>query len=462
MIEEVFKRINNLKDWGIDLLKDLVRLPSVSAEGKGIKETAEFIEKTLTGIGLETKMFQTQGNPVVFAEYKTNPELPTLLIYNHYDVQPPDPLDEWVSFPFDPQIREGKIFGRGASDNKGNIAARLCALKAMLDATGSLPINLKYLIEGEEEIGSPHLPEFVKDNESMLKADVCFWESGSRNEGGQQQIILGNKGIVCADLICEGAKRDLHSSRGIMVENPAWRLAWALASIKDSDEKIKIKGFYDDVVEPSLIELQNLDKIPTFEDKILKQLGLKSFIKESSGIDLLRRVFYEPGCNINGLTSGYQGEGSKTVLPKRASAKIDFRLVPNQKPNDIIAKLRTHLRDSGFDDITLEAEHGYPAAKTSIDSPYVKLIAETGKEIYGHELVIIPISPASSPVYLFSDKMPCPSFGVGHSDSRAHAPNESIYVNDLFLHAKHIILFMNKLLEQKGRSEQSNYGNKLL
>jgi acetylornithine deacetylase/succinyl-diaminopimelate desuccinylase-like protein len=445
VIDEIFRRIDTLKGWGIDLLKDLVRLPSVSAEGKGIKETAEFIEKTLTEIGLETKMFQTQGNPAVFAEWKQDQNLPTLLIYNHYDVQPPDPLDEWISPPFDPQIREGKIFGRGASDNKGNIAARVCALKAALDVTGSLPINLKYLIEGEEEIGSPHLPEFVKNNEGMLKADVCFWESGSRNEGGQQQIILGNKGIVCADLICEGAKRDLHSSRGIMVKNPAWRLAWALASIKDVDEKIKMKGFYDDVVEPTPLELENLKKIPTFKNETLKQLGLKNFIKGLSGTDLLRRTFYEPGCNINGLTSGYQGEGSKTVLPNRASAKIDFRLVPNQKPDDIIAKLRVHLQENGFDDITLEAEHGYPAAKTSIDSPYVKLLAETGKEIYGHELVAIPIFPASSPVYLFSGKMPCPSFGVGHSDSRAHAPNESIYVSDLFLHAKHVILFMDRL-----------------
>ena len=447
MVDKVFRRIEALREWTLDLLKRLVQLPSVSAEGKAIKETAEFIEETLTEIGLTTKVFQTQGNPIIFAEYKTDTNLPTLLIYNHYDVQPADPLDEWDSPPFDPQIREGKLFGRGASDNKGNIAARLVAIKAILDIAGSLPVNLKYLIEGEEEIGSPHLPEFVKNNENILKADVCFWESGSRNEGGQQQIILGNKGIVCVELVCEGAKRDLHSSSGIMVKNPAWRLVWALTSIKDADEKIKIKGFYDDVIEPSPTELENLKKIPTFENETLKQLGLKSFIKGLSGIDLLKRVFYEPGCNINGLTSGYQGKGSKTVLPKRASAKIDFRLVPNQKPTDIIAKLHNHLRDNGFDDVMIEAEHGYPAARTRVDSPYVKLLAETGKEVYGHELVIIPISPASSPVYLFADKIPCLSFGVGHSDSRAHAPNESIYVNDLFLHAKHIVLFMNRLVE---------------
>ncbi|MDI6789025.1 MAG: M20/M25/M40 family metallo-hydrolase, partial [Planctomycetota bacterium] len=368
--------------------------------------------------------------------FGVSPTKPTILFYNHYDVQPPDPLSEWVTGPFTAEIRSGRLFGRGAVDNKGNLIARFSAIKSFLDTGQALPVNIKFLIDGAEEIGSPGLVQFIEKYRSKLDAEFCIWELGKTNEKGAPELSLGVKGILYLELYVKGPKEDLHSSRGIIIPNSAWRLNWALSSLKASDERILINGFYDDCLKPTADDIRILSNNLLNEPKTKKEVGIKSFLLNLSGRDLLKRYFYQPALNINGITTGYQGPGHKTVLPKEASAKIDFRLVPEQRPDDIVIKLRRHLDLRGFRDVKIVSSHGYPPARTPLNHPtlkkYLAPLNKLARKTYGKDFIIEPLSPASGPMYLFTSvlKMPCLAMGIGRSDSNLHAPNENIIISD--------------------------------
>ncbi|NQT74210.1 MAG: M20/M25/M40 family metallo-hydrolase [Chloroflexi bacterium] len=438
---------NYIEEHWLEAIEDLKRYcaqPSISAQAVGMEETATLTAELLRVCGINSQILQTKGQyPVVYGELKGESPY-TLLFYNHYDVQPPEPLELWTSPPFKPTVNEGRLLARGVSDDKGDIIARLLAIKAFLNTRGHLPISIKFLIEGEEEVGSPNLPAFVENNRDLLTSDACYWEGGRVSWEDRAEIILGLKGIVGVELEAHGAIRDLHSSIGTIVPNPAWRLVWALGTLKDADENILIEGFYDDVRPPTNEETEAIRVLPSDETELKESLGIESFLNGLTGVDLNMRSILQPACNINGFISGYTGEGSKTVLPCYAKAKLDFRLVPDQNPKDIIAKLRKHLEKQGFADIVLTAAEGEKPARTSLDSPYAKIVSEAAREVYGSEPIIKPSMTGSGPMHLFTATLglPVASSGVSNPDSRPHAPDENIRLADFILAAKHVAAIM--------------------
>ncbi len=436
-------------------LADVMRLcrqPSISAQGVGLEETAELLAQMMAEYGVPCQILPSKGYPVVYGELRGDSPI-TLLFYNHYDVQPPEPLELWSSPPFEPTVFEGKLRGRGVSDNKGNIVARLLAIKAFSQVQGRPPVSVKFLIEGEEEIGSLNLPAFVAQNRQLLAADACIWEGGEVNWKGQPLIALGLKGILYVELEARGAQRDVHSSMATIVPNPAWRLVWALASLKDWDENILIPGFYDEVQAPTEEEIEAVQAMPSEEDELKQGLGLERFVKGVSGFELRHRHLFQPTCNICGIAAGYTGAGSKTVLPCRAKAKLDFRLVPKQRSEDILNKLRQHLDNHGFSDITINFSEAEPPARTPLSSPFVAIVCDAAREVYGTEPVIMPTFAGTGPMASFTETLglPTASSGVEYPDSRAHAPDENIRLEDFIKGIKHIAAILERCSKLKER-----------
>ncbi|HUG33676.1 MAG TPA: M20/M25/M40 family metallo-hydrolase [Anaerolineales bacterium] len=428
-------------DKSIAELSKLVAQPSISAQGIGLKECAAMVADLLRARGFSAEVMETEGAPVVFGERKGKSDK-TLIFYNHYDVQPPEPLELWETPPFEPSLREGKLYGRGVSDDKSHITSRLFAIDALLEADGDLPCNVKFIIEGEEETSSVHLHDFIVKNKEKLKADACIWEFGGVDHRDVPMQYLGLRGICYVELSVECLSTDVHSGLGgSIMENAAWRLVWALSALKGPDEKIMIPGFYDDAVQPSARDRKLMDALPDVEDEYRQRFGVKKYIKGlTGGTDLKMEEVFVPTCTICGLTSGYQGPGSKTVLPAKASAKVDFRLVPNQKPEDIVRKLRTHLDAQGFEDVQINFLGGEPAARTDPDDPFVRTVVKTSEEVYEFPMEIVPMIGGSGPNYPFVHDLglSVATAGLGYPDSRAHAPNENIRLDLYLKHARHM------------------------
>ncbi|MPZ23500.1 MAG: M20/M25/M40 family metallo-hydrolase, partial [Dehalococcoidia bacterium] len=324
------------------------------------------------------------------------------------------------------------LYGRGISDDKGTLASRLAAVRALKAVNGRLPARIKFLVEGDEEIGSPGFEDFVAEHRELLAADACLWEGSGVTWEGQAVLPLGVKGLLYCELRCRGTARDVHSSWATVVPNAAWRLTWALATLKDQDENILVKGFYDDVRPPTKAERQAVKAMPDEAEDFAKSLAIDNFVLGLKGRKYRSRHYLDPTCNIDGLTSGYQGPGSKTILPAQASAKLDFRLVPDQDPHDIERKLRKHLDKHGFEDIeivTFGAEH---PARTGLDEEWVRVVRETLKDVYGQDPVIVPTMAGTGPMYPVVKMLGVPTAdcGVGNPDSRIHAPNENIREQD--------------------------------
>jgi acetylornithine deacetylase/succinyl-diaminopimelate desuccinylase-like protein len=428
-------------DQSIAELSALVAQPSVGAQNWGLKECAALVSEMLTKRGFDVRIMDTHGAPVVFGERKGKSDK-TLLIYNHYDVQPPEPLELWDTPPFEPSLRDGKLYGRGVSDDKGHIVSRLFAIDSILNADGELPCNIKFIIEGEEETASVNLFEFIKGNKDLLKADACMWEFGGVDHRDMPMQYLGLRGICYVELSVETASTDVHSGLGGSIfPNAAWRLVWALSTLKGEDERIRIQGFYDGVQQPSARDWELMQALPEVAQEYKSRYGVKQFIKGlTGGVDLRVEEVFTPTCTICGLTSGYQGPGSKTVLPARASAKVDFRLVPDQDPDDIREKLRTHLDDHGFSDIQITDLGGDPPARTDPDDPFIQLVARLAEEVYETPMQLVPLVGGSGPSHPFVHDLglPVATAGLGYPDTKAHAPNENIRI-DLFLkHARHM------------------------
>ena len=411
----------------IEALKELLRIPSVSTVHQGIEECAEKVKVLLEEAGFSAQIIQTEGHPVVFGEKKGLTDK-TLLFYNHYDVQPPEPLDQWVSPPFEPEIRDNRLYARGVVDNKGNFMARLEAIKSFEE----LPITIKFVVEGEEEIGSPSLKGFVEKHGNILKADGCIWETGEKDEEGRPTMFLGTKGLLYVELKTTGANTDLHSGNAVLVENPAWKLVRALTTLKDSEEQILIEGFYDDIRQPEKEELDLADQIPFDGDSAKKSLEIDRFLLDMSDREAVSKILYGPTCNICGISAGYQGEGMKTVLPCKAAAKVDFRLVPDQNPEKIFELLKSHLKKHGFDDIDVSLLGTFWPAKTSFKEKMVTLVKESMDAVYEKSTVIYPSLAGSGPLWLFSHnlKIPTVSTGIGDEESNIHSPNESMSLTD--------------------------------
>jgi acetylornithine deacetylase/succinyl-diaminopimelate desuccinylase-like protein len=392
---------NNL-DQSIAELSKLVAQPSISAQGIGLNECAHLVADMLRARGFTAEVMDTEGAPVVFGERKGSGKK-TLLFYNHYDVQPPEPLDLWETPPFEPSLRNGKLYGRGVSDDKAHIVSRLFAIDSILNSEGDLPCNIKFIIEGEEETASIHLHEFVRNNKEKLAADACIWEFGGVDHRDVPMQYLGLRGICYVELSVESLGTDVHSGLGGSIfPNAAWRLTWALSTLKGPDERIRIPGFYDDVKPPSDRDRELMSVLPDVADEYKNRYGVKQFIKGiKGGTDLKMEEVFTPTCTICGLTSGYQGPGSKTVQPAKASAKVDFRLVPDQKPDDILKKLRLHLDARGFEDVRITFLGGEPAARTDPDDGFVRTVVESAEGVYEFPMEIVPMVGGSGPNHPF-------------------------------------------------------------
>lgn len=421
--------IENHREQALAEVCRLVAQPSVSATGHGIAACASLTADLLKKHHFDVAVHPTPGHPILIATAQGRAPR-TLLCYNHYDVQPPEPLELWDSPPFEPTLRDGKLFGRGSRDDKGELVARLWAVEAARAANGGeLPCHVTFLIEGEEETGSPHIAQFVREHLNDLHADGAIWEEGWIDQQGPR-INLGVRGLLYVELSLRVMRGDEHSGAAHIFPNAAWRLTHALASLKDAHERVRIAGFYDAVRPPTPLDLDLCDrqKYPVAED-----YDLRAFAGGRTGTAITRAVL-EPTCNLAGITTGYQGPGLKTVTPATASAKIDFRLVPDQDPDEILRLLRRHLDAHGFDDIEVKKLGEMWPFRVPGDHPLVTLTAQAAHEAYGLPAQIIPTAGGSSPVYAVAGPLSLPvvTAGVGYWDNRAHAPNEHIRLDDFF------------------------------
>lgn len=421
----------------IDELKALVRQPTVSAQHLGVEETAALVLERARRAGFAATTERVEGGPPTIVGEQGAGER-TLLVYDHYDVQPPEPLEEWRTPPFEPTERDGFLYGRGVSDNKGNLMARLQAIEAYRATVGALPLRVRVLFEGEEEIGSEHLGAFVDRYADRLRADGCLWEAGYKDAAGRPTISLGLKGIAYFDLRVRGIAKDAHSSLGTILPNAAWRLVWALATFKGPDDRISVDGLMDEVRQPDARDLEVLQAMPYDEEGMKKIHGVRAFNRGLSGVELRRKHFFEPTCTICGLTSGYSGQGSKTVLPAVASAKLDLRLVPNLTPDKVARLLRAHLDRRGFQDIEVSPAHGELPSRWPSDSVPARAAVEACRDTYGVEPVVYPLMAGSGPMAQVCDRlqMPAVGFGSGNASSSNHAPNENIRVTDYLDHIR--------------------------
>ena len=432
---------NNL-EHSISELSTLVAQPSVGAQNWGMQECAELTAQMLQKRGFNVEIMPTAGAPVVFGERKGKNSNKTLLFYNHYDVQPAEPLELWETPPFEPSLRNGKLYGRGVSDDKSHITSRLYAIDAILAEDGELPCNVKFIIDGEEETGSVHLPELISQNKQKFAANACVWEFGGVDHREIPMQYLGLRGICYVELSVETAEIDVHSGLGGSIfPNAAWRLTWALSTLKGPDERIRIPGWYDDIIPPSARDRELMSAQPDLAEEYKTRYGVKQFLNGlTGGVELAMQEVFEPTCTICGLTSGYQGPGSKTVLPARASAKVDFRLVPGQTIEKCLTLLRQHLDAQGFSDVQIEFMGGGPAAKTDPDDPFIQMVVNTAEEVFESKMELIPMVGGSGPNYPFVHELnlPVATAGLGYADTRAHAPNENIRLDLYLKHARHM------------------------
>jgi len=434
-LEDFYAYVDENGDRFLDQLKKLCSQPSIAAQGIGTRETANIVLDMLEGIGADARLIEVAGAPpVVYGELGQGKR--TLIIYDHYDVQPPEPLDQWESQPFSPEIREGFLYCRGVADNKGDLASRLQAIEGYQVTMGSLPLKIKFVFEGEEEIGSPHLAQFVDENkELLLGADGCLWEGARVDTSGRPELYLGLKGILYVELRARGASRDMHSSWAPLVPNPAWNLVWALNTLKDENHRLTLDGLMEYVAEPPEEDMELLEKIPFDDEEIKEDLELPELLGGVKGTEALRSLLYSPTCTICGMVAGYTGEGSKTVLPSEARVKLDFRLVPNLEPEVVLELLRKHLDRRGFDDVEIVGFSAEHPAKSSPDAGVARAAIQAARIVYGQEPVVYPSMAGSGPMYPLSTALGIPAvsgLGVGHAQSRIHAPNENIRLEDYF------------------------------
>jgi acetylornithine deacetylase/succinyl-diaminopimelate desuccinylase-like protein len=445
-MEKVLQYIDDHADEFIARVQALCRQPSIAAQGIGMEEMAAMVSEMLRGLGADTLLVPTSGYPVVFGQIDGPTGSKTLGFYNHYDVQPPEPLALWESEPFAAEIRDGHIYARGVADNKGNLVSRICAVEAYQQVKGALPLTVKFIVEGEEEIGSVHLKEFAHENKGLIACDGLIWESGYKNRSEQPVTSLGVKGILYIELRVRGANTDAHSATAAIIPSPVWRLVWALNSLKGPDERVAIPGFYDDVRPPTAAEMDLLKKMPLDEKRWRASVDIDDFVLGLTGLPLKEKYLLQPTCNLCGFEAGYTGEGLKTVLPNAAMCKIDFRLVPDQDPHKILDNLRTFLDEQGFDDIEIKLWDADWAHRTDPNDPLVKAVVTAAERVYDEPPVVVPTSAGSGPRYTLCGELGIPSAGAGtgYYDSKNHAPNENIRIADFVEGVKHIAVLLDE------------------
>jgi acetylornithine deacetylase/succinyl-diaminopimelate desuccinylase-like protein len=443
-------------------LQRLIRQPSVSAKKQGITECASLVADIMDRAGIHSQILHldqdicdgrhdddSSANPIVYGEAKSkaNPNGKTILFYNHYDVQPEDPIELWDKDPFSGKVEGNHIFGRGASDDKGELITRIKAVEYFLKMTGDVPCNVKFIVEGEEEIGSKNISQYLTQYKDMFACDGIIWEFGYVDEKDIPIISLGMKGLLYVELVAKGPSRDAHSSLAVLIENPAWHLIRALNSMRDSAGRILVKDWYNEVRDFSAQDISLIEQEPFNEESFKKEYSIEKFVDNISGAETRKALAGNPTCNIAGILSGYIGEGAKTVLPAEAIAKLDFRLVPDMVPEKQLERIKKHLKENGFkeNEIAVKFIHGEAAARVSATDPFVNIVQEAAKEIFGS--VITSVSSAGTgPMHSFIEilKSPCVSVGSTYVYAKIHSPNEFARVDLLNNATKCICNIMEK------------------
>ncbi len=437
-MDNVIDYVNVNRDRYLEELKALLAIPSISAlpqHTADVRRCAEWCADELRRIGLQNvRLVETAGNPVVYGDWLNAPGAPTILFYGHYDVQPVDPLELWESPPFEATVRDGEIYARGAADDKGQVFMHFKAVEAHLKQNGRLPVNMKFMIEGEEEVGSANLDEFVRAHKADLAADVVVISDSAMFAKGVPSICYGLRGLVYFQIDLRGSSTDLHSgSFGGAVANPSMVLAQMLTQMKDRGGRIKIPGFYDDVVALNEEERKAWATLPFNEKKYRKDFGIPKVFGES-GYTTLERTWARPTFEVNGLLSGFTGEGAKTVLPAVAMAKVSMRLVPNQDPDKIAKLFEAYVHDIAPKTVEVKVTrmHGGKPWMASYDNAFIQAASRAIERGFGQKPVLTREGGSIPVVSTFQEELGVPSvlFGVGLPDENAHAPNEKLDVSN--------------------------------
>lgn len=407
-------------------LQRMIRQPSVSATGQGITECARLVSSILEDSGIGARLLEVPGHaPLVYGEARSesSPDR-TILFYNHYDVQPAEPVEMWGHPPFAGEIDGGRVYGRGATDDKGELAARIEAVRTLLKS-GDLPCNIKFVIEGEEENGSTGIPAYLERYGQMMACDGIVWEFGYVDASDRPIIGLGVKGMLFVELRARGASRDLHSGMAPIIQNAAWRLTGALSTLAGSDGRIRVPGWYDGAEPLSEDDRRLLKMMPYDAESVKSDTGVERFVLDQDGAQAKEDLAGVATCNIAGLWSGYTGNGTKTVLPSEATAKLDLRILPGMNTGALASRLRGHLADNGYGDIEVTILHAEPGSRTSPAHPFVGTVREAADAAYGTHILSI-IYPETGPLWHFASKLgaPCVLAGGTHVHSRMHAPDE--------------------------------------
>ncbi len=429
---EITEYLENSRERHVDELEEFLRIPSVSAKaehGGDMKRAAEWLVERMLEAGLQTaEVMPTAGHPVVLGEWRGAAGAPTLLVYGHYDVQPPEPLDEWQTPPFEPTVREGKLYARGSVDDKGQLYLHLKAVEAHIATRGTLPVNVIFLIEGEEEIGSVNLESFLVENRERLRCDAVMISDTTMFAPGLPSITVGLRGLAYMEVHVQGPRTDLHSGAyGGAVVNPANALAGILARLHDSEGRVTIPGFYDEVRELSAGERKAIGALPFEEETLREEVGAP-VLRGEKGFTALERIWARPTLDVNGLLSGYTGEGAKTVLPAKAMAKVSMRLVPDQDHRAIEERFTAYVRSLAPEGVSVEVQalHGGQPWLVDPTEPIFEAARRALKDAFGKDPVFIREGGSIPIVKAFEQTFGAPVvlLGFGLPGENAHAPNE--------------------------------------
>jgi acetylornithine deacetylase/succinyl-diaminopimelate desuccinylase-like protein len=432
-MEDIYRWIDDHRDELVAELQELLRQPSISAQGLGLEACAQLLKRQMHADGITNARLEPVpgGPPLVYAtEAGADPEARTLLCYGHYDVQPPEPLEKWVDPPFSAAIRDGVIYARGATDNKSGVLAFVRAAQAFQEVRGAPPVHLTFLFEGEEEMGSPHLEEWVLNHQALCACDASVGLDGGVNRTSYKpEIQLGIKAILAVELHVESHGIDFWSGRAQLMkaQSAPWRLVHCLSTMFSPDGRILIDGWYDDWIPPDEDDLRHLRaELEQFDRaELRRQFGLRDDFPFDDDLELLKAIHYGASCNINGLEAGYTGEGSKTIVPAEASAKLDFRCPPNLEPADQLEKLKAHLREHGFDDVAVVVHTARPNPyKTPVREAISQAIIRAAERVWGEPPLVMGVSTQG--IIMIHVPHPAVASGFGAPDNNLHAPNENM------------------------------------
>ncbi|MEQ9809602.1 M20/M25/M40 family metallo-hydrolase [Streptococcus jiangjianxini] len=433
----------SLKENYLDVLEKLIASKSIFAQAVGLAETAAYLKEVFEDAGAQVIVDESYAAPFILAQFKSpRPEAKHIIFYNHYDTQPADADQVWQSDPFQLTFRDGYMYGRGVNDDKGHITARLTAVMAYLNKHKDLPVNITFMMEGAEESASVDLEKYLaKYADKLTDADLLIWEQGVRNKENQIEISGGTKGIVTFNAEVKSAKVDSHSKFGAIFDSATWYLLNALTSLRAEDGRILVDGIYEDIVQPTQHEVDLVAKHVHLDLDSLKELyDLKLPTLAKTQADLERRLFFEPALTIEGLSSGYLGQGVKTIIPAQASAKLEVRLVPGMDPHKVLGLIEKQLAQNGYHQVTLTYTLGEKGYRSDMTAPAIQNVISIAEGFSPNGVAVLPTTAGTGPMYQVFEalQVPIAAFGIGNPDSRDHGSDENVKMTDYETHIKMI------------------------